>query len=204
MGLKLAVLHAHHSNIAYTEMALEDREIEQIHHVDPGLIHAIKTKSKDEVHQRVLAQLEWLTNTNPASILITCTNYSLYIKEHEISGIPILKLDELFFDTLLPYSEMTLYFTNSETVEGTMNRLQDFHSGANYHVKLIDDAFHHLMNNKKERYTKAIIDYIGYHPANGQAVFPQLSMYQAATYLNKGGQSIVTPVHALKKLSLSH
>ncbi len=203
---KLVVLHAHHSNIEYTETALKAANVEQIHHVDPGLIDAIKTKSAHEVEQRAQTQLEWLADSKPDAILITCTNYSLYIRKSAISDIPILKIDELFFRALLDYPAATLYFTNPHTVEGTANRLKDYYKQAklraDFQVKMIDHAFELLMSNKQDAYNETIVDYIEKDLPQGQIVFPQLSMHQAATRLKNQGYSIITPVDTLKEVKL--
>ncbi|SFL92123.1 hypothetical protein SAMN04487943_105100 [Gracilibacillus orientalis] len=203
---KLVVLHAHHSNIDFTEAALQDANVEQIHHVDPGFIDVIKNKSKHQIEKRVQTQLEWLAASKPDAILITCTNYSLYIKGSEINDIPILKIDELFFQSLLDYSNVTLYFTNDETVEGTTHRLKDYFkqvkSKVDFQVKLIDHAFELLMSNKHDAYSKVIVDYIGKNPTQGHIVFPQLSMHQAATHLKSKGFNVITPVDTLKKAEI--
>ncbi|WP_208589588.1 hypothetical protein [Gracilibacillus suaedae] len=200
---KLVVLHAHHSNIEYTESALKSTNVEQIHHVDPGLIDAIKNKSTQQIEKRVQTQLEWLASAEPDAILITCTNYSLYIKETKINDTPILKIDELFLKSLIDYPTATLYFTNPATVKGTINRLkQQPNVKADFQVEVIDHAFALLMSNKQDAYSEVIIDYIENNPPQGQIVFPQLSMHQAATHLKNKGFNVMTPVDALKEIKI--
>ncbi|MGP4040126.1 hypothetical protein ACTWP4_09560 [Gracilibacillus sp. D59] len=200
---KLVVLHAHHSNIDYTETALKSTNVEQIHHVDPGLIDAIKNKSTQQIEKRVKTQLEWLASAKPDAILITCTNYSLYIKESEINDIPILKIDDLFFRSLIDFPAATLCFTNPATVEGTINRLkQQPNVKADFQVEIIDHAFELLMSNKQDAYSEVIIDYIENNPPQGFIVFTQLSMHQAATHLKNKGFSVISPVDALKELEI--
>ncbi|MGN8647277.1 hypothetical protein ACTNEO_14825 [Gracilibacillus sp. HCP3S3_G5_1] len=203
---KLVVLHAHHSNIDYTETAVKSTNVEQIHHVDPSLIDAIKNKSTQQIEKRVQVQLEWLASTKPDAILITCTNYSLYIKESEINDIPILKIDELFFKSLIDYPTTTLYFTNPATVEGTINRLKEYYQQLNvkgdFQVEIIEHAFALLMSNKQGAYSEVIMDYIENNPPQGLIVFPQLSMHQAATHLKNKGLSVITLIDALKKIEI--
>ncbi|MFJ6209075.1 hypothetical protein [Lysinibacillus sp. NPDC092081] len=206
MRKKLGCLHAHHSNIEYIEQAFQNIEnVELVHFVDPGLIQQV-SKGTDGLVFKVKEQLEWMESCNMDAILITCTNYiALLEEEHLELSIPIIKIDEPFFETLCGEKRpQTILFTNSETVEGTMKRFQQY---AQQHektldvvAKVIDNTFELIMQGKKEAYNNAIRQTL-HHLAEEQLYISvaQLSMVEAARQFEK--ESTLTITHPLKSLA---
>ncbi|KOS63212.1 hypothetical protein FJQ98_24505 [Lysinibacillus agricola] len=205
MRKKLGCLHAHHSNIEYIEQAFQNMEkIELVHFVDPGLIQQV-SKGAEELAFKVKEQLEWMESCNIDAILITCTNYIALLEEEQLElSIPIIKIDEPYFETICEENKpQTILFTNPETVEGTMNRLQQYalshEKSINAEVKVIDNTFELIMQGKKDAYNNAIIQTL--HDVAGEQQHisvAQLSMVEAARQFEI--ESDVTIIHPLKSL----
>jgi len=202
---RLGCLHAHHSNIEYIEQAFQNIEkVELVHFVDPGLIQQV-SKGTDELAFKVKEQLEWMESCDMDAILITCTNYIALLEEVQLElSIPIIKIDEPFFEALCEEKQpQTILFTNSETVEGTVNRLQQYallhEKSINTEVKVIDNTFELIIQGKKNAYNNAIIQTL--HDVAGERnhiSVAQLSMVEAARQFEK--ESGVTIIHPLKSL----
>lgn len=205
MRKKLGCLHAHHSNIDYIEQAFQNMEkVELVHFVDPGLIQQV-SKGADGLAVKVKEQLEWMESCNIDAILITCTNYIALLEEEQLElSIPIIKIDEPFFETICEEKQLqTILFTNPETVEGTVNRLQQYallhEKSINTKVKVIDNTFELIIQGKKNAYNNAIIHTL--HDVAGERQHisvAQLSMVEAARQFEK--ESDLTIIHPLKSL----
>lgn len=198
----IAGLHAHYSNVEYIENAFKGHHVELIHFVDPGLIKVIQSDPGFDVTKKVQEQLHWIAAVNVDLIIVTCTNYILYIEEPSILGIPIVKIDEPFFDVLKCTNEARIYFTNPHTVDGTMNRFQQFMNediASHFQITIIKDTFDLIMSNRKEDYNKAIVNTILEHTPRGLIAFPQLSMATAAEQLKELGFNVITPLDTLKE-----
>ncbi|MEY9971098.1 Lhr-like helicase [Lysinibacillus sp. RC46] len=206
MRKKLGCLHAHHSNIEYIEQAFQNIEnVELVHFVDPGLILQV-SKGADRLVFKVKEQLKWMESCDMDAILITCTNYIALLEKEQLElSIPIIKIDEPFFETVCEEKQpQMILFTNPETVEGTMNRLQQY---AEQHektvdvvAKVIDNTFELIMQGKKEAYNNAIRQTL-HHLAEEQRqiLVAQLSMVEAARRFEK--ESTLTITHPLKSLA---
>jgi hypothetical protein len=193
MKKRIACLHAHYSNIQYIENALSSDEVELIHFVDPGLMSRISSdKNFDEVQaqNKVIEQIEWMSQANVEAILITCTNYIALLEENRLNTtIPIIKIDEPFFGSICNITEpQILLFTNSATVEGTMRRLNEF---ATIHgkpipdieVRVVENAFELIMQGKNEQYVEQLSKYIKgvfVSDKNKKIAVAQLSMVETA------------------------
>ncbi|MGE7694873.1 hypothetical protein ACQKNC_12230 [Lysinibacillus sp. NPDC094177] len=205
MRKKLGCLHAYHSNIEYIEQAFQNIEkVELVHFVDPGLIQQV-SKGTDRLAFKVKEQLKWMESCDMDAILITCTNYIALLEEEKLElSIPIIKIDEPFFETLCEEKQpQTVLFTNPETVEGTMNRLQQYallhEKSINTQVKVIDNTFELIMQGKKDAYNNAIVQTL--HDVAGEQQHisvAQLSMVEAARQFEK--ESALTIAHPLKSL----
>jgi hypothetical protein len=198
--LNIACLHAHHTNINYIEKALAPYDVALTHFVDPALMDHIKENQSFNPYRKVEEQINWIRSTNPDAILITCTNYILYLPANIKIEIPIIKIDEPFFHELDRYETAKLYFTNPDTVQGTMERLHLFvkSSRKRYSFETIPNAFQLIMANRKKDYTEAITDYVLAAEASEVIAFPQLSMVDAATLIEaKLDVKIITPINAL-------
>lgn len=205
MKKKLGCLHAHYSNIEYIEQAFQNIEkVELVHFVDPGLIQQV-SKGTEGLAFKVKEQLEWMESCNMDAILITCTNYIALLEKEQLElSIPIMKIDEPFFETVCEEKQpQTILFTNSETVKGTMNRLQQY---ALLHDKtittkiiIIDNTFELIIQGKKDIYNKIIIQTL--HDVAGEQQYisvAQLSMVEAARQFEK--ETALTITHPLKSL----
>lgn len=193
MKKRIACLHAHYSNIQYIENALPSDEVELIHFVDPGLMSRISSdKNFDEVQaqNKVIEQIEWMSQANVEAILITCTNYIALLEENRLNTtIPIIKIDEPFFGSICNITEpQILLFTNPATVEGTMRRLNEF---ATIHgkpipdieVRVVENAFELIMQGKNEQYVEQLSKYIKgvfVSDKNKKISVAQLSMVETA------------------------
>jgi aspartate/glutamate racemase len=170
MKKRIACLHAHYSNIDYIQNALSSYELELVHFVDPGLMSRVTSdKSFDEVQakNKVIEQIEWISQANVEAILITCTNYIALLEENRLhTSIPIIKIDEPFFSSVCNIAEpQVLLFTNPATVEGTMRRLNEFasihdKSISNIEARVIENTFELIMQGKKEQYVEEVSKYI--------------------------------------------
>ncbi len=206
MKKKLGCLHAHHSNIEYIELAFHNTEnVELIHFVDPGLIQQV-SKGTNRLASKVKEQLEWMEGCNMDAILITCTNYIALLEKEQLElSIPIIKIDEPFFETLCEEKQpQTVLFTNPETVEGTMNRLQQYallhEKSINTKIKVIDNTFELIMQGKKEAYNNAIRQTLHHLEEEQRHIsVAQLSMVEAARQFEK--ESTLTITHPLKSLA---
>lgn len=205
MKKKLGCLHAHHSNIEYIELAFQNIEkVELIHFVDPGLIQQV-SKGTEGLAFKVKEQLKWMESCNIDVILITCTNYIALLEEEQLElSIPIIKLDVPFFEAICGEKRpQTILFTNPETVEGTMSRLQQYamlhEKSINTKVKVIDNTFELIIQGKKDVYNNAIIQAL--HDVAGEQQHisvAQLSMVEAARQFEK--ESALKIIHPLKSL----
>lgn len=206
MKKKLGCLHAHHSNIEYIEQAFQNIEnVELVHFVDPGLIQQV-SKGTNRLASKVKKQLEWMEGCNMDAILITCTNYIALLEKEQLElSIPIIKIDEPFFETLCEEKQpQTVLFTNPETVEGTMNRLQQYallhEKSINTKIKVIDNTFELIMQGKKEAYNNAIRQTLHHLEEEQRHIsVAQLSMVEAARQFEK--ESTLTITHPLKSLA---
>jgi len=166
----MGCLHAHYSNIAYIQNAIASNELELVHFVDPGLMNRIASdKSFDliQAQNKVIEQMEWIAQANVDVILITCTNYIALLEEDRLrTPIPIIKIDEPFFDYVCNITEpQILLFTNPATVEGTMKRFNEYASEhekplINFEVHVIENAFELIMQGKIELYKNEVSNYI--------------------------------------------
>lgn len=190
---KIGCLHAHYSNIEYIQNALATDKLEFVHFVDPGLMSRIQAdKVFDEItaKNKVIEQMEWISQASVDAILITCTNYIALLDEDRLkTSIPIIKIDEPFFDSICEITEpQVLLFTNPATVEGTMRRLHAFASAhgkpiPNTETHVIENTFELIMQGKKEQYVAEVSSYISgliTMDKNKKISVAQLSMMEPA------------------------
>ncbi|MEI4768190.1 hypothetical protein WAX74_00770 [Psychrobacillus sp. FJAT-51614] len=207
--MKLACLHAHHSNIEYIETALASYEIELIHFVDPGLMNRVTHDNSfqySDAQQKVKEQVEWIAKINADAILITCTNYIALLNEDDLSlPIPIIKIDEPFFEVICSIDEpQVILFTNPATVKGTLDRLYNY---TNKHQKnlvmeviVIENSFELLMQGQKEKYNEAINTCIHKLMNEGNKIISvaQLSMVSASVKVERETSiTVINPLHTL-------
>jgi hypothetical protein len=146
-------------------------------------------------------------------MLITCTNYIAMLPDEPLDlTIPIIKIDEPFFDYLMQQpSPQLLLFTNPATVEGTMRRFHDFASPAGHlpdiKVEVISGTFELVMAGKTEAYASAVSARLRELARSGQyeaISVGQLSMAESALQVAaETGVSIGNPLEPLR-LHLAH
>ncbi|CAG7642559.1 aspartate/glutamate racemase family protein [Paenibacillus allorhizosphaerae] len=213
--MRIGCLHAHHSNIRYVEEALTSEGTELLHFVDPGLIHRLTGREAGmaEAAAKVKEQLAWIEGSGVEAIIITCTNYIALLDaspdpaEHNRSSIPVIPIDEPWFDDLLDNSrEAVLAFTNPATVEGTMERLRK-HAAAkgaelNAVAAVADHCFQLLLQGRAEAYDEKVESFLQelIRSRSEKVVVTQLSMTEAARRVERSlGVELIQPVSALQR-----
>jgi hypothetical protein len=164
---RLGCLHAHHSNIAYIESIIPHDDLEAVHFVEPGLLRRIGSDagfSADDAAAQVRKQLDWMTDCGVDALLITCTNYIAAMPD-DLSQpeIPIIKIDEPFFDYLLQQPPRhLLLFSNPDTVEGTVQRLNGFAAELGQEpeieIEVIPNTFNLFLTGQTETYNRAVAE----------------------------------------------
>ena len=206
---RLGCLHAHYSNIGYIDKALSTYEIELIHFVDPGLMHRVtydENFQQTDAQLKVKEQIQWIAGCNVDAILITCTNYIAILQEDQLLlSVPIIKIDEPYFDFICDIQEpQIILFTNPSTVEGTLERLNNY---ANNHqrsldleVMVINNIFELIMQGHNEEYTFEIVKFLNQIIKEEEKVISvaQLSMVEASQQVeNSTSTTIINPLNTL-------
>jgi len=203
---RIGCLHAHYSNIEYIERTFQnDEDMELLHFVDPGVMQQV-SKGMGDVARKVKEQIEWIASCDVDAILITYTNYIALLQDDATvdSSIPIIKIDELYFESICNVQQpITILFTNPMTVEGTMARL---HQYAKHHeksvtvvAKVIENTFDLIMQGKKEAYSDAILQTLLSLTDEQRLIsVAQLSMVDAAQQFEE--QTAISVIHPLKPL----
>ncbi|MGE7881966.1 hypothetical protein [Bacillus sp. NPDC094077] len=205
---KLACLHAHYSNIEYIEHILQSFEIEILHFVDPIIAHSLKIESEFErevARNKLKDIIKYIAESDIDALLITCTDYITLLNENFKINIPILKIDEPFFELICHIEKpQTILFTNASTVSGTMKRLKQYAQQKNksIHVKVevIDDIFELIRQGHKEEHDTKLEKYLyeRMKDRNEMISVAQLSMVDAATKVeNRIGRKVINPLNAL-------
>lgn len=209
MKKRLGCLHAHYSNIDFIEQALAPFDIECTHFVDPALMHRVTSdpnfKESDAQH-KVKEQLEWIAQSNVDAILITCTNYVALLQEEHLSiTVPIIKIDEPYFDTICQIQQpQKIIFTNPATVEGTMERLHKhtnrLQKSLDLEAIVISDTFDLIMQGQNEEYNQEIVKFLTHIIQDEMTTISvaQLSMVDAARQVEyKTSKTIMNPLTPL-------
>ena len=205
---KLACLHAHHSNIEYIDRAFQSFELEILHFVDPVLSHILKNDcdfERERARNKLYDLLKYIAESDADTLLITCTDYITLLDENFEIDVPILKIDEPFFEMLCHVEEpQTIVFTNANTVLGTMKRLKQYAQRKNktIHVKIevIEGIFDFIMQGRKEEHDAKLEKYLYelMKDSNKMLSVAQLSMADAATRVeNIIGRNIINPLTTL-------
>ncbi|MDQ0218788.1 hypothetical protein ELQ35_05255 [Peribacillus cavernae] len=209
MKKRLGCLHAHYSNIDYIENALSPYEIDLLHFVDPGLMYRVTAEEgyrSSDAQEKVRQQIESIAQCKVDAILITCTNYIAILQETHLSiSVPIIKIDEPYFERICNIQHpQTIFFTNPATVEGTVQRLEQY---ANTHEKLVDveivvieNTFELVMQGRQEEYNHEVSKYLIQRMKSGNRVMSvaQLSMLNAARNVEREtSKTIINPLDPL-------
>ncbi|MGE6552887.1 hypothetical protein ACQKFK_29270 [Bacillus mycoides] len=205
---KLACLHAHHSNIEYIDRVLQSFGIEILHFVDPILSRILKKDcdfEKEQARSNLKDIIKYIAKSDVDTLLLTCTDYITLLDENFKIDIPILKIDEPFFEMICHVEEpQTILFTNNRTVSGTMERLrlyaQQNNKSIQVKVEVIEGIFELIMQGRKEEHDAKLEKYLYeiMKDRNEMFLVAQLSMVDAATRVeNTIGRNIINPLHAL-------
>ncbi|WP_240689240.1 hypothetical protein [Ammoniphilus sp. YIM 78166] len=199
MKKRIGCLHVHHSNIEYMERAFGPYEVELIHFVEPGLIYRVshdESFTMEAAQAKVKEQIEWIDKCGVDAILITCTNYIALLQEMSIST-PIIKIDEPFFAFVCDYpGSQVLVFTNPATVNGTMERLNQFAASRGkileIDVQVAEGAFSLIMQGDQDGYNREVSNFILELIEKGAPMISvgQLSMADAALQVS-GDKNVV-------------
>jgi aspartate/glutamate racemase len=166
---RIGCLHAHYSNIEYIENAFSQYDIELIHFVDPALMYRVTSDEnfkEADAQNKVKEQIEWIAQSNVDAILITCTNYIAILQEEQLSiSVPIIKIDEPYFEYICNIKQpQTILFTNPATVNGTMERLNQYaynhQKSLDIEVIVINNTFELIMQGLKQEYNQEISKFL--------------------------------------------
>jgi aspartate/glutamate racemase len=205
---RLGCLHAHYSNIEYIENALSSYEIELIHFVDPALMYRVTSDESFKVvdaQNKVKEQIEWIAQCNVDAILITCTNYIAILQEEHLSiSVPIIKIDEPYFEYISNITQpQTILFTNPATVNGTMERLNQYaynhQKSLDIEVFVINNTFELIMQGLKQEYNQEISKFLNKIIKEDKIIsVAQLSMVDASKEVEyKTSKPIINPLDTL-------
>jgi len=205
---KLGCLHAHYSNIEYIENALSSYEMELVHFVDPALMYRVtsdETFKTEDAQMKVKEQIEWIAQCHVDAILITCTNYIAILQEEQLSiSVPIIKIDEPYFEYICHRQQpQTILFTNPATVNGTMERLNQYadhrKKSLDIEVTVINNTFELIMQGQKQEYNQEISKYLKKLIEEDKAIsVAQLSMVDASKEVEVlTSTSIINPLDTL-------
>jgi len=205
---KLACLHAHHTNIEYIDRALHSFGIEIFHFVDPILSYRLKIErefQREYARNHLKEIITYIAESNVDALLITCTDYITLLDENFKINIPVLKIDDPFFEMICQVEEpQTIIFTNKRTVSGTVERLKQYarQNKKSIHVKVevIEGIFELLMQGSKEEHDDKLEKclYEIMKERNEMISVAQLSMVDAASRVeNVMEKKIISPMNIL-------
>jgi len=205
---RLGCLHAHYSNIDYIENALSSYEIELIHFVDPALMYRVTSDESFkavDAQNKVKEQIEWIAQCNVDAILITCTNYIAILQEEHLSiSVPIIKIDEPYFEYISNITQpQTILFTNPATVNGTMDRLNQYaynhQKSLDIEVIVINNTFELIMQGLKQEYNQEISKFLNRIIKEDKIIsVAQLSMVDASKEVEyRTSKPIINPLDTL-------
>jgi aspartate/glutamate racemase len=208
LKIKLGCLHAHYSNIEYIENALSPYDIELIHFVDPALMYRVTSDEnfkEADAQNKVKEQVEWIAQCNVDAILITCTNYIAILQEEHLSiSVPIIKIDEPYFEYISNITQpQTILFTNPATVNGTMERLNQYaynhQKSLDIEVFVINNTFELIMQGLKQEYNQEISKFLNKIIKEDKIIsVAQLSMVDASKEVEyKTSKPIINPLDTL-------
>ena len=197
-------LHAAESNVEIMEQSLSETPFHINHIVDTYLLKMIReqrplSEQKEYAFQKITSIIE----QQPDFIFITCTNYIVLLEQMDLeTTIPLLKIDDLLFEQLEEIQvPIKILFTNKQTIEGTMTRLeQRIPSILDIEVIFIPDVFDWYIAGDKIRHDQKVqsilLDLDS--PQHVLAV-AQLSMAKSAeNYSKNSGKQVLSPITSLK------
>ncbi|MCM3147708.1 hypothetical protein [Bacillus pumilus] len=206
--IRLHCLHAHPSNQPYIEEVFGDTDVELHHTVDSSFIERATQDPDFNPHKQQTYAINKLMKEDEADIiLLTCTQYIAALgDQQDLFKQPIVPIDEPLFEQVCQKKgPLQLVFSNPNTVDGTMERLESY---ANEHGKQIDaevmvmeDIFHLCLNGDMHAYEKQIKKQLRRcMQKSGDICVMQLSMVHAAQQMEEEtGVPIIHPLSPLKQ-----
>jgi hypothetical protein len=164
MTVTIGCYHAHHSNIDYIGQALGAYEVELVHFVDPGM-DRLKSDASFTARQgqrKISDMLGWIASCHVDAILVTCTFFTANMTEQLESTlhVPVIKIDDPMLALICNESKpQLLVFTNPATVQGTMDRVQQFaqdRQPLRLQNRLLDGTFQFMMRGNKQAYIERV------------------------------------------------
>lgn len=162
-------------------------------------------KNKEKAQE----QLMWMASCQLDAIIITCTEYITLLDDEELElDIPIIKIDEPLFEQICDNEQpKVLLFTNPNTVEGTMSRLEEYahrsQKKLNSKSIVIEHTFNLILQGRTEDYHKEILAFLHEAELSETIFVAQLSMVSAAkVYETQTEQFIGNPLDALEKYTV--
>lgn len=158
-----------------------------------------------DAQNKVKEQLEWIAQCNADAILITCTNYIAILQEEQLSiSVPIIKIDEPYFEFICNIQQpQTILFTNPATVNGTMERLNQYaynhQKSLDIEVMVINNTFELIMQGLKHEYDQEISKFLNTIINENRIIsVAQLSMVDASQEVeNMTSKPIINPLDTL-------
>ncbi|WP_342496698.1 hypothetical protein [Bacillus sp. FSL K6-3149] len=206
--IRLHCLHAHPSNQSYIEEVFGDTDVELHHTVDSSFIERATQDPDFNPHKQQTYAINKLMKEDEADIiLLTCTQYIAALGDQQyLFKQPIVPIDEPLFELICQRKgPLQLVFSNPDTVDGTMERLESY---AKEHGKQIDagvmvmeDIFHLCLNGDMHAYEEQIKKQLRRcMKKSGDICVMQLSMVYAAQQMEKEtGIPIIHPLSPLKQ-----
>ncbi|TQR23618.1 aspartate/glutamate racemase family protein [Bacillus safensis] len=207
--IRLHCLHAHPSNQSYIEDVFGDTDVDLHHTVDSSFIErATQDCAFDHYKQKTYAVNKLKQESEADLILLTCTQYIAALGDQQhLFTQPIVPIDEPLFEMICEKKgPLQLVFSNPDTVEGTMQRLESYATerGKQVEVELVvmEDAFHLCLNGDMQAYDEQIKEQLRRcmkQKGKGICVM-QLSMVHAAQQMEREtGVPIIHPLSSLKQ-----
>lgn len=165
-----------------------------------------------DAQNKVKEQLEWIAQCNVDAILITCTNYIAILQEEKLSiSVPIIKIDEPYFEFICNIQQpQTILFTNPATVNGTMERLNQYaynqQKSLDIEVMVINNTFELIMQGLKHEYNQEISKFLNTITNENRIIsVAQLSMVDASQKVEyMTSKSIINPLDTLISFIVNH
>ncbi|WP_144532124.1 hypothetical protein [Bacillus pumilus] len=209
--IRLHCLHAHPSNQSYIEDVFGDTDIELHHTVDSSFIERAAQDPDFTPHKQQTYAINKLMKEDEADIiLLTCTQYIAALGDHQHHfKQPIVSIDEPLFALICQRKgPLQLVFSNPDTVEGTMERLESYAKGhgkqIDAEVMVMEGVFHLCLNGDLHAYEEQIKNQLRRcMKKGGDICVMQLSMVHATQQMiEETGVSIIHPLSSLKQYVL--
>lgn len=207
-GGTIICLHAAASNIEAVDGVIRDAGFTVEHEVDTMLLAMIRGGEPVERQLTYVARrVQELIKRKPGYIFITCTNYIVLLDQIEVSSdVPILKIDELLFETVVNVeAPIKLLFTNEQTVSGTMERLMRYVGlPINIEVVVVPSVFDMYLTGDKighDAELSRVLAGLSAECTGGEVLaVAQLSMVGVAeAFSEASGASVITPLTSFKE-----